>query len=79
MCVRFSDSEGEVCVQKRQHVGERRERAAAIFASIDSLISSSVIASGTPRVGLLCGGGSEIIDGEDDCWVSTSALGTSSW
>lgn len=71
MCVRFSESEEDVCVQKRQEVGERRERAAAIFASKVSLISFSVTVSGTPRVGFLGKKVSEITGGGDDRGGST--------
>ena len=78
MCVRFSESAEEVCVQKRQEAGERRERAAAIFASMVSLMSSSVAVAGTLRAESLGKGVSEMAGREDGCGGSTGALGTSS-
>jgi hypothetical protein len=64
-------------VQKRQCAGERRERAAAILASMLSMISSSVAVAGTPRVESLSVGVSEVT-GSVDGVRSTGALGTSS-
>ena len=41
MCRRLSSSDEETCAQKRQSVGESRERAAAIFSSSVNAFSSS--------------------------------------
>lgn len=64
-------------MQKRQCAGERRERAAAILASMLSLMSSSVAVAGTPRVESLGMGVSEMTGSVDDGGGYTGALGTS--
>lgn len=61
-------------MQKRQCAGDRRERAAAILASMLSLMSSSV--TGTLRVESL--GVGEMVGSVDGDGGSTGALGTSS-